>query len=114
VYDERAVESVLSGVKRLAAVPWVHSVTDHFASYFDELGISITVSDDAADSDIIALRNDVVALLESAVPERANSFKWLVSFGRRGRTVDVVSRGAGRRSVNEQLRDLGTHAEFDA
>jgi len=113
MYDETKVDAVLAGVRHLASRPWVQSVTDHFASYFDELGLSITVAENASDSDIISLRNEIAVFLESSVPQTEDSFKWIVSFGRAGQTVDVISPGCGRRGPGERLPMLGKHSEFD-
>ena len=109
MYDEQQVQAAVAGVTRISTRPGVVSVRDHFAGYFDELGIWITVADDASDESVISLRNEIAAFLETAISRTESSFKWIVTFGRRGQTVEVISTGEQQRSVNERLTALGKH-----
>ena len=108
MYDARKYEAAVEGVRRIAARPSVASISDHFAQYFDEMGMSITVADDTPDRDIIALRNEIATFLEAELPGD-DPFKWIVSFGRRGKTVEVISSGCGQLGLDEKLPELGKH-----
>jgi hypothetical protein len=76
------VDQVLDDVRVIADWPFVRSVEDHFAGYFNELGITINLTDDASNFDVIQLRNKVLAYLKNASVELELEFTWQVSFWR--------------------------------
>ena len=86
-------ERVLAEVRVLAAKPCVEALEDHFAGYFNELGVFVTVREDTQDAVVIDLRNDLLLYLDSALPKDSAPFKWLVSFKRDSKTIDVVASG---------------------
>jgi hypothetical protein len=64
----------------------VLQVTEQFAGYFDELGITILVKLETSDEDIRNLKNQIApVLLERPVP-----FKWMLMFKRAGKQVAVL------------------------
>ena len=89
MYDEKAVRDVVARV-RYAAGPTVISVEEHFAGYWDELGITITVEPSTSDDQIEELR---VRILETMYL-RPLPFLWIVAFQRGGKRVDVLIKEA--------------------
>ena len=85
MYDEKAVRDVVARV-RYAAGPTVISVEEHFAGYWDELGITITVEPTMSDDQIGEIR---VRILE-AMHLRSLPFIWIVMFHRGGKLVDTL------------------------
>jgi hypothetical protein len=80
MYDDKAIQPLMAKLREAAKGSLVISVTDHFAGYYDELGITINVHGDAPEDQIAALRRQVYAVMSQAnVP-----FKWIVMF-RQGR-----------------------------
>jgi hypothetical protein len=80
MYDNKAIQPLMAKLREAAKGSLVISVTDHFAGYYDELGITINVHGDAPEDQIAALRRQVYAVMTQAnVP-----FKWMVMF-RQGR-----------------------------
>lgn len=52
-------EAACSEAKAISARSFVLTFESHFAGYFNELGLTITVNDTASSSDIIKLRNEL-------------------------------------------------------
>jgi hypothetical protein len=73
---------VLAEVRVLADKPYVRSVDDHFAGYFNELGITINLNESTTDQEIIALRNSLLEYLEKVGKEEKIEFTWQVAFWR--------------------------------
>ena len=73
---------VISGVKSIANRPFVLSISDHFAGYFNELGLTLTLSPDSHDEDVIALQNDLLAYMDTFWAENKPDFDWIVMFSR--------------------------------
>ena len=84
---------LVARVQEVAVPPLVESIEEHFAGYFNELGITLRLSARATDEDIIALRNNVLACLEKATSELAINFKWLVSMYRGQDQVALIFPG---------------------
>jgi hypothetical protein len=51
-YDETTIERILSGINSIASRSFVRDIEDHYAVYFDELGISVNFSEEATDCSI--------------------------------------------------------------
>jgi hypothetical protein len=76
MYDEKAIPPLMAKLREAAQAPLVLSVTDHFAGYFDELGITIEVHPAASEEQIVGLRRQIYAVMSrTKVP-----FKWIVMF----------------------------------
>ncbi|RYY86589.1 MAG: hypothetical protein EOO15_14090 [Chitinophagaceae bacterium] len=73
---------LLSDVREIAKKPFVLSVEDHFAGYFKELGITVRLAIETTDSEIIALRNELLTYLSQAFSEQKLEFTWQVDFRR--------------------------------
>ena len=97
---------VVSQAKVLCDCTFVETLEDHYAGYWDELGLFITLRDDAIDSDVIVLRNDLLNFLKSALPIGNADFKWQVAFARSGKTIEVVFPGDEIRDLCDTLRPL--------
>jgi hypothetical protein len=86
MYDKPKIEALVSAVRRAATANCVLQVAEHFAAYFDELGITVSVKDDTSDEEIRELKNKVSpALATFEVP-----FLWLVTFQRRGKSAGAL------------------------
>jgi len=80
MYDDRAISRLMAKVREVAKAPLVVSVTDHFAGYWSELGITIECHPEASWEQIAGLRQQIYAIMnQTNVP-----FKWIVMF-RQGR-----------------------------
>jgi len=96
-------ERVCSEVRTIASKPFVSAIEDHFAGYFNELGLTITVVESASDSDVINLRNELLQHLESQLPKGSSQFKWLVFFMRDGKTIELLFPGDKYRETTDEL-----------
>ncbi len=73
---ERAVARLIGEVRRAAVDQSVVDVSGHFAGYFDELGITITVKPGTSDAELTAVKEKVAPqILQARVP-----FKWILMF----------------------------------
>jgi hypothetical protein len=68
---------------------YVVEISEHFAGYFDELGITITVRPDAKDGDIEALTEQV----SDELRKYRVQFGWIVMIERAGKQVMVAVSG---------------------
>jgi hypothetical protein len=59
VYDQQSVERLIDRIRAAAAHPCVTEVVEHFAGYFDELGITVKLSPTATDEVVRELRNAI-------------------------------------------------------
>jgi hypothetical protein len=76
MYDEKVIPPLIAKLRQAAKPPLVLSVTNHFAGYFDELGITIEVHPTASNEQIAELRRQIYAILSrTTIP-----FKWIVMF----------------------------------
>jgi hypothetical protein len=79
MYDHSKVDELLSAV-RSAKSDHVLRISEHFAGYFDELGITVSVKADTSDDEIRDLKNQIATVLSRLeVP-----FRWMVLFERDG------------------------------
>ncbi|MFI8747980.1 hypothetical protein ACIGKL_22885 [Pseudomonas sp. NPDC077186] len=69
-------EVACSEAKAISARPFVLNFESHFAGYFNELGLTITVNNSASSSDIIKLRNELQEKLEALLPTDTAPFIW--------------------------------------
>ena len=58
MYDPAKVEEILTAV-RGSESDCVQQISEHFAGYFDELGITVSVKDDTTDDSIRDLKNKI-------------------------------------------------------
>ena len=77
---------LLDDVRAISDKPIVRSVEEHFAGYFNELGITINLTDDAADSDVIELRNALLTYLGGV----SLDFTWQISFWRNLKQIALL------------------------
>ncbi|WP_146168148.1 hypothetical protein [Pseudomonas mangrovi] len=97
-------EAACSEAKSIAARPFVLTVESHFAGYFNELGITITVNDTALSSDIIKLRNELQEKLEILLPSGTAPFSWQVIFMRTNKIIETLFPGDARREETDELK----------
>jgi hypothetical protein len=106
MYDDAKYEEVVSGVRSIASGPSVAEVRDHFAGYFDELGLWVRFLEGTPDNDVIELRNELVAYLNSVLPEGNPLFSWGLSIERGRDTLDVIAPGEGPLERNGKLAPI--------
>jgi hypothetical protein len=122
MYDEKAIPPLMLKLRQAAKAPLVISVTEHFAGYFDELGITIEVHSTASDEQISALRRQVYAIMsQTNIP-----FKWIVMFRQGKKSVgelfpnDAFGGGGGEQLTNgdslskRYYRSRHSHERVDA
>lgn len=85
MYDQSQIAVLTSAVRTALSDPLVLEVADHFAGYFDELGITITVKPETSDEQVRELKQRITPLLSQQQP-----FKWLVMFRRQGKQIAVL------------------------
>jgi hypothetical protein len=68
VFDDAKYDEVVAGVNAVASAGGAVEVRDHFAGYFNELGLWVKFSDDASDRQIISIGNQLLAYLNEALP----------------------------------------------
>lgn len=105
-YTEATYSAVVSKAKAMCDCSFVETVEDHYAGYWDELGLFIKLRDDAADADVIVLRNGLLNLLEQVLPKGKADFTWQVGFVRDGKTIEVLFPGDEIRHSSETLQPL--------
>jgi hypothetical protein len=106
MYDDAKVKTAIAGVEKLANGPAIVSVENHFAGYFNELGFSIFFSESATDSEIISVRNELLAYLGTLLPKDSGPFLWQVGFRRKGKTIEVLFPGDEPRNLSDHLVPL--------
>lgn len=63
MYDQSQIAVLTSAVRTALSDPLVLEVADHFAGYFDELGITITVKPETSDEQVRELKQRITPLL---------------------------------------------------
>jgi hypothetical protein len=85
MYNESQIVTLMTAVRN-TATPCVVEISEHFAGYWDELGITITVKPDTEDGDIEALKQQV----SDALKKYHVQFRWIVIIERAGKQVSVA------------------------
>ena len=86
-------DQLLAEVKELAAPPLVEAVEEHFAGYFNEMGITLQLAEQATDESIVELRNKMLACMEVATARLKIDFTWQVSMYRAQKQVVLIFPG---------------------
>lgn len=97
---------VVTDLRAIAARAGVSGVEDHFAGYFNELGLFLSVATDTPDPQVIDLRNEMLGYLEWVLPSSSAPFKWQVGIKRDAKTIEVIFPGDLPRSRNDILWPL--------
>lgn len=105
-FTESTYNDVVSKAKALCDCAFVEGLEDHYAVYWDELGLFIKLRDNVADAAVIGLRNALLNMLERALPTGKADFTWQVGFVRSGKTIEVLFPGDEIRDLNDFLRPL--------
>ncbi|CAN0499338.1 unnamed protein product, partial [Scytosiphon promiscuus] len=58
----------------------VRDVDDHFAGYFNELGVNINLHAECTDDDWHRLAIDLLLYLNAELPKNNEHFTWILSF----------------------------------
>ena len=74
---------LVTSLRSTLSDPLVVGVSDHFAGYFDELGITITVKPDTPDEHVRTLKEKIAPILF----QHPQPFKWMVMFQREGKQI---------------------------
>jgi hypothetical protein len=86
MYNRSQVAVFTTAIRAALRDPSVLDVSDHFAGYFDELGITITVKPETPDDQVRSLKEQIAPVLfQSNQP-----FQWIVMFHRGGRQIGVL------------------------
>ena len=86
-------DQLLAEVTEIAAPPLVKSVEEHFAGYFNELGITLQLAEEATDEGIVELRNKILTCIEATAARLKISFTWQVSMYRAQKQVVLIFPG---------------------
>lgn len=107
--EQGQLERMSAGARLIADVcviadrPFVETVENNFAGYFNELGITIKLRPEASDEDVIALQNQLLAFFNSAYELKPPGFTWLVRFSRGDKPLRALFPGDLPRSSGEDL-----------
>jgi len=86
MYDKQKIEQMVSAVRSALRNDPVSKVSDHFAAYFDELGVTVVVKDATTDEEIRESKNKLLPILAGLrLP-----FLWTVIFQRAGNSAAVL------------------------
>ena len=86
VYDRSQVNAFTTAIRAALSDPNVVDVSDHFAGYFDELGITIMVTPETPDDQVRSLKERIEPLLF----QNRQPFQWIVMFHRGGKQIGVL------------------------
>lgn len=103
MFDDVKYNEVVSGIRSRASRSSVSEVRDHFAEYFDELGLWVQFREGTPDQEVIEVGNELLAYLNEALPQNNRWFRWLLSLERGRETLDVIAPGDKPRDVNGKL-----------
>lgn len=103
-YNATKYEDVVSRMKALCDRSFVEAIEDHYAVYWDELGLFVKLCDNAVDAEVIALRNDMLRVLSETLPEGNPDFTWGVGFRRRNKTIEVLYPEDEIRNLDDALK----------
>lgn len=82
-YEPERIEHVISELKRIAENgSGVRDIEDHFAGYFDELGINVNLLPECDDEAWSNIAIQMLLFLNSALPKDNPHFPWILSFWR--------------------------------
>ncbi len=87
MYSEAQIAALMKAVRETATDAYVAEISEHFAGYYDELGITITVLPGTANRDIEALSQRVSNTLRN----HRVGFGWILMIERAGRQVSVAA-----------------------
>ena len=96
-------ERLISEVGTIASRPFVQAVEDHFAGYFNELGLTVVFAADAPDSDVITLQNDLLMHLNHFWETHKPDFTWMLMFRRGTEDMRTMFPGDKLRHSPEEL-----------
>ncbi len=85
MYDPAKVDEILTAVRGLKS-NCVQQISEHFAGYFDELGITVSFKNDTTDDSIRDLKNKISTRLSGF----HSPFRWMVAFQREGKSAGVL------------------------
>jgi hypothetical protein len=85
MYDKNRVEEIVTALRHRLSGPIVVDIKEHFAGYFDELGITVELASKATHENMLALKEKAVSYLLPGVPHDKEPFKWTLKFRRAGK-----------------------------
>ena len=81
VYDEHRVSRVLGSVKAISSkYACVKEVQDHYAGYFDELGLTIQLESGTASDEWHSAATELLLYLNKDLPKGNDAFSWMLFF----------------------------------
>ncbi|CAG7856979.1 hypothetical protein MCAMS1_01666 [biofilm metagenome] len=91
--SEETIERILSDVNSIASRDFVRDIEDHYAAYFDELGITVNLVELATVTEWQKLAEDLLEYLNKELPRGNDQFKWILSFWQNLRQVGLFFPG---------------------
>jgi hypothetical protein len=86
MHNQAKIDELVSAVRHVAASERVVEVSEHFAGYFDELGITVSLQGDMSDGEVRDLKNRIAGGLASL----EMPFRWMVLFQRGGKSAGIL------------------------
>ncbi len=90
MYGKNRVDEIIISLRRILSGPNVVSVKEHFAGYFDELGITVELTSESTHEDLLALKEKAASYLLPGVPLGKEPFKWMQKFRRVGKEEGIL------------------------
>lgn len=78
-YDEELVNTIVEGVKAISTLSFVKDIEDHYAIYFDELGLTVNIQDGSPENEWEPLVGQLIDYLNSVLPKGNHQFCWILS-----------------------------------
>lgn len=87
------VNEIVDKIRALSDLPFVTSVDEHFAGYFNELGLSLFLSENCTPLEFEQLVNTILAFLNEALPKGNDKFSWMLFFYKDNKQVGLFFPG---------------------
>ena len=65
-YDEALASDIVERVKAISTLNFVRNIEDHYAIYFDELGLAVNIQDGTHESEWEPLASELINYLNSS------------------------------------------------
>ena len=93
MYDQALENEIVAKINGICRRAKVLKVESHFAGYFDELGITVILENDASDKAFRKLALKIMDYLNSTLPEGNEFFTWQLFFVRSEKQIGIFFPG---------------------
>jgi len=90
MYDKNRMDEIMTALRQILSGPKVVEIKEHFAGYFDELGVTVVLASESTHEDMLALKEKAASYLLPGVPHSNEPFKWMLKFRREGKEEGIL------------------------